>query len=284
MSAGASLTPVSPERHGARRWRRFTSYAFVQAHPLVPIVLGEEMQVAASLPILFAPLKDQITPVAVTRLGATTALVAASGTWRGSYVPSLLRVHPFAARQTEGGKFALLVDEQSGLLSTDPADPAFFDTEGEIAPELAQVVAFFRSRVQAEAETRLAMAALARTRLLVPASLPEGSSLPEGLLDIDPAALARLGRVDLAELHRTGALGLVYGARVAHQHLGFLAAAEDHLTRAPAPSRQTAAQAPAPPDAGLGSFFDAFASAQAQDHGLAEFIRPGMDPDPPPER
>lgn len=269
-----TLTPVSPERHGAQRWRRFASYAFVQARPLVPVVLGEEMQVAASLPILFATLKDQIMPVAVTRLGQTTALVGPNGTWRGSYVPSILRVHPFAARQTEDGKFALMVDEESGLLSNDPADPAFFDAEAEIAPELAQVVAFFRSRVQAEAETRVAMTALAKTRLLVPARLPEGTTLPDGLREIDPAAVNVLGRVDLADLHRTGALGLVYAALVARQHLDFLAAAENHLARAPAPSQATPQGAA---DAALGSFFDAFASAQAQDRGLADFIRPGQE-------
>lgn len=272
-----SLTPVSPERHGAQRWRRFSSYSFVQDHPLVPIVLGEEMQVAASLPILFASLKGRIMPVAVTRLGTSTALVAPNGSWRGSYVPSILRVHPFAARQSEDGKFALLVDEQSGLLSNDPADPAFFGADGEISPELAQVVAFFRSRVQAETDTRAAMAALAKTRALVPARLPEGSALPEGLCEIDPAALKSLGRVDLAELHRTGALGLVYATLVARQHLGFLAAAEDRLARAPAPSQMASREKPAGPDAGLGSFFDAFASAREQDHGLAEFIRPARE-------
>ena len=269
-----NLTPVSPERHGTKRWRRFTSYAFVQAHPLVPIVLGEELQVAASLPILFAPLKDQITPVAVTRLGATTALVAPNGSWRGSYVPSILRVHPFAARQTEDGRFALLVDEESGLLSNDAADPAFFGVDGEISPELAQVVTFFRSRAQAEIDTRAAMAVLVKTRLLVPARLPESNVLQEGLQEIDPILLNSLGRIDLTELHRTGVLGLVYATLVARQHLGFLTAAEGRLVSTPAPSQMASQASPAGPDAGLGSFFDAFASAQAQDHGLANFIRP----------
>lgn len=269
-----SLTPVSPERHGAQRWRRFSSYAFAQAHPLVPIVLGEEMQVAASLPLLFAPVKGQLMPVAVTRLGKTTALVGPNGSWRGSYVPSILRVHPFAAQQAEDGKFALLIDEESGLLSSDPEDPAFFDADGSISPELAQVVAFFRNRVQAEADTRKAMTALVKTRLLVPAALPEGTALPDGLRAIDPGALSALGRVDLADLHRTGALGLVYAALVAQQHLGFLAAVESHLARSPATQHPPAQGAQ---DAGLGGFFDAFASAQAQDRGLADFIRPARE-------
>lgn len=269
-----SLIPVSPERHGEQRWRRFSSYAFVQSRPLVPIVLGEEMQVAASLPILFAPHERQVTPVAVTRLGTTTALVAPNGSWRGSYVPSILRVHPFAARQAEDGKFALLIDEESGLLSNDPADPAFFGTDGELSPELAQVVAFFRSRVQAETDMRGAMTALSKTRLLVPARLPEGSVLPEGLREIDPAALSSLGRVDLAELHRTGALGLAYATLVARQHLDFLTAAEERLARAPVPLQNPSQTEAAGPDTGIGSFFDAFASAQAQDDSLAGFIRP----------
>lgn len=270
----SSLAPVSPERHGARRWKRFSSYRFVQDHPLVPIVLGEETQVASALPILFRSGEERITPVALTRLGARTALVAGNGAWRGNYVPSLLRVYPFAAGRTRSGQFVLMVDEASGLLSDDPADPAFFDEQGQIAPELAQVVAFFRTRAQAETRTRAAMEALARTRILVPFTPPEDvTALPqEGLLAVDDAALASVGRVALGDLHRSGALGLVHAARVARHHLGFLAAAEAHPGRADAPD-------PAPPaadaDAGLGGFFDALAASQAQEAGLADFMQGG---------
>lgn len=264
MSAGVSLFPVSPERHGTRRWRRFSSYAFVQAHPVVPFVLGEHEQVAACLPIFFA---DSF-PVALTRLGAQTALVADNGVWRGSYVPSILRVHPFHARPAEGDQFALMVDEGSGLVTDDPQDVAFFTPDGAPDPELAQVVEFFRNRVEAEARTRSAVAAMHSAGLLTPFVSPDSMALPcAGLMQVDAAALEGLGRVALADLHRAGALALAYAALVAQHHLGFLAHAENLLGR-------TAPKAAAPEDAGLSGFFDALASAQSQEPALADWVTP----------
>ena len=281
------LTPVSPERHGARRWRRFSSYAFVQAHPVVPVVLGEHEQVAACLPILFAPQPEKKSdvppwPVALTRLGAKTALVAGNGVWRGSYVPSILRVHPFHARPTEDGRFALLVDEDSGLVTEDNGDPqdvAFFTADEELTPALAQVVDFFRNRVEAETRTRTAMDAIARAGVLEPFIPPEGLSLPvAGLWGVNATALAGLGRVALADLHRTGALALAHAALVARHHLGFLAHAEAQLSRAAAPAPSPVA--PSAEDSALSGFFDALASAQAQDkaQGLADLFGPGTRP------
>lgn len=267
MSAGTKLFPVSQDRHGARYWRRFSSYAFVQAHPLVPIVLGEHEHVAACLPILFVQSSVGPRPVALTRLGARTALVAQIGVWRGSYVPSILRVHPFHYKPAEQGQFALLVDEGSGLVTDDPKDEAFFAPDGQLAPALAQVVAFFRNRVQAEAETRAAMDAIARGQLLKPYKPASGGEVDfADVMSIDVEELAELGRGDLSALHRSGALGLVHAALVARHHIGFLANAEAQLDKPPK-------AAPAPPqDAALSGFFDAIADAQTHDPDVADWL------------
>jgi hypothetical protein len=271
MSAGPNLTPVSPERHGTRRWRRFSSYAFVQAHPVVPIVLGEHEQVAACLPLLFANIAIGAWPVALTRMGAQTALVAQNGAWRGAYVPSILRVHPFHAQPTENAQFVLTVDEASGLVTDDPNDLPFFTPEGELTPELRQLVDFFRNRVQAEAQTRAAMAAITRAGVLKPFCPPDGMALPvAGLLHIDAEAFRRLGRVALAELHRVDALGLVHAALVGGHHLAFLAQAEALMSQT-GPLDKAAGR---PADRELSGFFDALASAQEHEPTLADWISP----------
>lgn len=269
MSAEQNLTPVSHDRHGAMHWRRFSSYAFVQAHPVVPIVLGEHEQVAACLPILFSPSAAGPWPVALTRLGAQTALVAGNGAWRGSYVPSILRVHPFHARPTEGGQFALLVDETSGLVTDNPDDPPFFTPEGTLASELMQVIDFFQKRVRAEGQTRAAMAAISRAGLLTTFTPPEGMVLPtDGLLAVDRAALGALGRVALADLHRADALGLLYAAVVGRHHLGLLAHAEGQLV--------SAAQQFSPQenftDTAISGFFDAIAISQERAGKLSDWL------------
>lgn len=272
-SVMSDLVPVSPDRHGAQVWQRFRSYDFVQDHPLVPIVLGEQEQVAATLPIVAQRHSGALWPMAVTRLGPRSAMVAANGVWRGSYVPSILRVHPFAARLTTDSpaQCVLLVNEATGLVSPRPGvlsdgQEPFFTEDGQLSPVLAQIVAFFQARIPAEEQTRAAMAALDGAKLLTPTPPLAGVSVPDGALWLDPVALAALGRSELAHLHRLGALGLAHAMLVARHHLGFLAQVEAQLDQIAAPvapalvPRQTR-----PEDAALAGFFDAIAASQTRD-------------------
>ncbi len=272
------MVPISKERHTDRFWHRFTSYDFVHKRRMVPIVLGEHEQVAATLPIFFMQTSIGAWPVALTRLATTgnSALISRNGAWLGSYVPSILRVHPFSAQGTGNGQLALLIDEASGLVSDDPDGEPFFNADGSLAPALAQVVDFFRKRAAAEGRTREAMRAIASRNLLRPFQPPEGLSLAaDGLMTPDTDKLAALGRVDLAVLHRCGALALLIVQGVSLHHLAFLSHVEARARDAPAPQ----AAAPALPETAtqqreeaLSGFFDALADAQESD--LPEVLTP----------
>jgi hypothetical protein len=264
------LVPVSPDRHGAQLWQRFRSYDFVQDLPLVPIVLGEQEQTAAALPIIAAPIDGGLWPVAVTRLGAKTALVAPNGVWRGAYVPSILRVHPFGAQvHPKGEQAVLLVNEASGLIAPAPQTgdgwEPFFSPDGALTPLLAQVVQFFADRIPAEARTRAAMAALAQAGILTAtapfAGADAAKALPEGARHIDADKLAGLSRTDLSQLHRTGALALAHAMLVSRHHVSFLAQVEAQLDQiAPRPTAPKRRE-----DDALAGFFDAIAAAQLRD-------------------
>ncbi|MGI3210088.1 SapC family protein [Roseovarius tibetensis] len=276
-SAGAAtrLVPVTPERHGSRFWRRFASWEFVRAHRAVPIVLGEHEQVAASLPIVFMRTGAGLWPVALTRLTdrGTCALVSPGGQWRGSYVPSILRVHPFGARRNEAGDLGLLVDETSGLVTDDPDDEPFFTPDGTPAPALGEVIDFFQKRAAAETKTRAAMAEIVARAAPVPFSAPDavGQMDVEGLFVPDRARIDGLGRTDLGALHRCGALALLQVQAVSLHHLPFLAAAEAQLDQAPRQGRDTAPASPAtaPGDDALSGFLDALADSRVRDTGDA---------------
>ncbi|MBK1634142.1 SapC family protein [Rhodovulum adriaticum] len=265
--------PISPERHGARFWRRFTSFDFARAWRMVPVVLGEHEQVAASLPFFFVRTHDGLWPVALLRLSAAgpCALVAPNGTWRGAYVPSILRVHPFTARRRGDGQMVLLVDEASGLVTDDPADEAFFTPQGDPAPVLEKVIDFFRTRAGAETDTRAAMAEIAARKLLMPFVPPQGLGDLDatGLLVPDRTRLAALARADIAALYRCGALGLMQAQAVSVHHLAFLASAEAQLSQgdAGAATQQAAAPTSAPTDAAVSGFLDAVAAAHSLDMG-----------------
>lgn len=277
-TSSSSLVPVSQERHGARYWQRFKSYDFVHNRRLVPIVLGEHEQVAATLPFFFMQTAIGPWPVALTRLSATgkSPLVAPNGAWLGSYIPSILRVHPFSAQSVDDKQLALLFDENSGLLSDDPQDEAFFAPDGNLAPALEQVVDFFRKRAAAEARTRDAMTAIAARNLLRPFHPPEGADMTtDGLMVADHARIETLGRVDLAALYRAGALTLMSVQAVALQHLSFLAHVEKRNSAAPV-RNEMAQMAPETTahrtEQALSGFFDAL--ADAQDSDLPEVLAP----------
>lgn len=267
-AATRDTVPVTPARHGGRFWRRFRSWDFARAHRLVPIVLGEHEQVAASLPILFVQTGAGPWPVALTRLTGTGtgALVSPSGRWRGSYVPSILRVHPFGAARDETGDIRLLVDESSGLVTDAPEDEPFFDADGTPAPALAKVIGFFRERTAAETRTRAAVSEMAARVGFVPFSPPKDLAQMDasGLFVPDRSRLDGLSRTDLGVLHRCGALALAQVQAVSLHHLPFLAAAEAQLERASDPRALDTAD-PTGEDAAISGFLDALAVARDHD-------------------
>lgn len=265
------MVPVRRDRHGRRFWRRFSSWEFARAHRLVPIVLGEHDHVAATLPIVFAAKGTGLWPVALTRLDVqgACALVSSGGQWRGSYVPSILRVHPFTAQRDETGDTTLLVDEASGLVTANEEDEPFFEGDGEPAEGLREVMAFFHERAAAENRTRIAISELCTRALLIP--LHPRDVVPrmdvQGLFVPDRARIDALGRTDLSVLHRCGALALVQVQGVSMHHLPVLAAAEAQLDQGAqqAASDTAAGTFAAGGDTLLSGFLDALAQSRDRD-------------------
>lgn len=259
---------ISKERHGGRFWRRFESYAFARELRCVPVVLAEIEQAASAFPLVFrrdAP-TGAVEIVALLHLtrDAPSPFVSAEGGWRGTYVPSGLRAHPFSATPTgEGGEMALLVDEASGLVTDDPRDEPFFDAGGAPSEALDEVIAFFRTRAASEHATRAACAALDAAGLLSPLAPLPGMSEADarGFLAVDAAALGAVTDPALAPLWHGGALGLAQAHRVSLCHAGWIA-------RALRAGMGTGAATTAPAEAGLSGFLDALAAAH--DHERSE--------------
>ena len=270
--------PVSRERHGDRFWCRFSSYGFARRRRHVPVVPGELAQVAAALPVLFFDDGTGPAPVALLRLAAegVSALVAENGVWLGVYVPAALRVHPFSAEETDGGRMTLLVDEASGLITEAPEHERFFTDEGAPAPALEEVVAFFRRHAASARAGRAACAALAGRGLLSPFVPPEGIAMPdaERYLALDRARFEALDDDDVLAMHRAGALGVAHAHLISLAHLRFLAHVERRAAvsadRIPAPTAAPAAQER------LAGFLDALADARADENTveLDEMMRP----------
>lgn len=262
------LVAVSPQSHGARYWRRFESYGFARATHCVDIVMAEVAPAASAFPLVFRKRQDDrgIDPVALLSFGSSepTPFVTNDGNWRGTYVPSALRAHPFAAQFTDkAGEMTLLVDEASGLITQDPNDQPFFDADGTPATALEKVIEFFRTRARSALQTQKACRALQTAELFTP--LRDFAGMDQADLDrlytINAERLDALSDDSLPDLWHSGALRLAEAHRVSLCHVGWMLRAE----RASAGIDRHVPDAPSQPDTALSGFLDALSDAQDRD-------------------
>lgn len=226
--AAGTWVPLSHTRHGTWRWRRVESYDFAQAYRHVPVTLAEGEGAAANMPVVFMPDGMPVAVLRLTRKGKS-AFVASGGVWRGSYVPELLRAYPFApCGRGEDDRVTMLVDESSDLVARADLSVGqrIFDESGALVPPLARLHDRLRAHEQAEHRTRGAALDLVHSAVLVP--FAQGTPLA-GFHGIDRARLAGLGRMQVARLHRSGALFLAQAHLVSLCHVPVLQRAEAAL-------------------------------------------------------
>ncbi len=226
------FVPVSPQRHQGKYWQRFTSYAFARTAAVVPLVGAEMAKAAAALPVAFMPDGEgdaaRFVPAALLGFESNVNLfVAPDGRWLGRYIPSFLRGHPFRLINADQERMVLCIDESSGLL-VDQGGEAFFDDQGQLAPNLQAVMDFLTQVERNRAATQAICDKLQQHELIQPwpikiAAGDAGERNLNGLYRIDETALNQLSAEVLVELRDSGALGMAYCQLLAMQQLGLIA-------------------------------------------------------------
>ncbi len=255
--------PVSAGAHGGLRWSPPADWRFASDAGLVPCTMHEAAALATALPLVFSRQEAgqgaQWQLMALLRLtpGGPAPLIDAQGRWCAGQIPQALRLYPFDAAPVGDGRLALLVHEDSGLLSPDGAH-ALFDEAGAPGPELAQLLQTFEHRAAALTRTGQAIAALEAAGLLCPLTLPEAGDT--GLFVIDAAALQALSGADPGALHASGADGLAYVQIVSMHNLPWLRRMTAHAQGSTTGAGPTDTAAP-----GAADFISALAEAQDDD-------------------
>lgn len=215
---------VSRQRHGDKRWLRYSGYAFAIRDAVLPLALSELPKAVMSLPLAFLPLGggQGYQVVAVMGLQSDQNLhIASDGRWLQGYIPAACRSYPFRMAMSTDGQQVLCVDEDSGLLSEE-AGEAFFAVDGQPSPEVLEVMSFLQVAEQGCSQAVAAAGVLAKHSLLRPLLLRvqtvDGERSVEGLLQVDEAALNRLPPDVLLELRDAGALLLAYCQLLSLQH------------------------------------------------------------------
>ena len=157
---------------------------------------------------------DAIAPIAVLGLTQNENLYVSGERWRAQYMPAILRMYPFCIARLDDERFAICVDTAfAGVNKTE--GHAVFDAEGKPA-ELLQTMQKQLETLEGEIQrTRLVGKRLLELGLLremrFDATLPDGRQHSvDGFLTVDDVKATALPDDVVAELHRSGVLGLMH--------------------------------------------------------------------------
>jgi hypothetical protein len=208
---------VSRERHGAKKWRRHTSYAFARADDVAPIVGAELSKAALGMPCVFVEQEGRYKLAALLSLvPGRNMFVGPDGRWLGAYIPAGLRFYPFRLLPQEGADDAVLcVDEQSGLvMDADAGGEPFIDADGKLAPPLRLVLNGLTQLERSQRATAVAVASLVEACVIRPWQVKLKTEIGQrsaiGLHCVDEGALGRLGDDAFIRLRATSGLSVAY--------------------------------------------------------------------------
>ncbi len=184
------------------------------------VAATEFADVCREFPIVFvkagqeADGKDAIAPIAVLGLTQQENLYVSGERWRAQYMPAILRMYPFCIARVDDERFAICVDMAFPGAGNEKGQPVF-DAEGKPAELLATMQKELETLEGEIQRTRLVGRRLMDLGLLVDmrfdVTLPGGRQhTVDGFLTIDEKKATDLPDNVVAELHRSGVLGLMH--------------------------------------------------------------------------
>lgn len=212
----SQLIALSRERHGAKRWQRFSSFSFAAQKHLVPLVAAEIPRAFVAMPVVFWRHEERFHLAGMlSPLPGRNFFVDAQGAWIGDYVPAAFRAYPFRMLKSreDQKRMVLCVDEDSGLISDTKGEP-LFDDIGQLNPSVIEVVQFLKKVEENRLVTEQAVDALAEAGIIVHWSLRvqiggRENTIP-GIYKIDEHQLNRLDDETFLKLRACQALPIAY--------------------------------------------------------------------------
>lgn len=222
-----TFVPVSRERHGAKRWKRYPDYRFAASTTVVPLQISELTRAVPVLPVAFIPNGEGFVPAAVLgTVPGQNLFIDSGGRWNGHYVPAAIRAYPFALAPMADGREVLCIDEDSGLLTDDPEGESFFNADGVPSKATADALSFLEQLRIHRRRTQLLCDVLKDNGLIRPwpfaIKTPSGVQSIQGLHCIDEAALNALPGEAFLKVREAGCLPAAYLQLLAMQNMPML--------------------------------------------------------------
>ena len=201
-------------------------YHFAAKQLFSPFTISESALIAREYVIVFSDQTGSLPMALLGRARGSNSYVRSSGHWVARYVPAHIRRYPFvmAERAATPGAAAsmaekiVMFDAESSHLGNE-AGERLFDDEGEATPVLRNVIGVLAAMDQDSKNTLKVMEQLEALGLLVEKQVIVASKHGEpvgltGLRMIDFERLNALSQEQLAELQKSGALGLIYAHQI----------------------------------------------------------------------
>ncbi|MDX2102698.1 MAG: SapC family protein [Alphaproteobacteria bacterium] len=208
------LVPLSSTDHSKHLWTSPRSCVHARGELFVPIAQMETLALANEFPIVFGQTAAGYTLGILTGIAnGQSAAVSSSGLWRGHYVPVAVRSAPFAILHKDPQTLAIMIDEESPLISKNTGNP-IFEAESTIHKSLLPTIDLLfrwgrdRALLAPVIEAIVACGLLSRDLSL---KLDDSSAITvRGVRMIDTEHVKRLSAKALVSLHTAAALELVY--------------------------------------------------------------------------
>jgi hypothetical protein len=184
------------------------------------VAAAEFGDVCREFPIVFVKAgkepdgSDSIAPIAVLGLTLNQNLYVSGERWRAQYMPALLRFYPFCIARIDDERFAICVDMAFGGAGSADGQRLFNDQgePDELLVTMRQQLETWEAEVQ---RTRAVGRRLNELGLLdemrFDVTLPDGRKhTVDGFLTINDRRATDLPDTVIAELHRSGMLGLMH--------------------------------------------------------------------------
>jgi hypothetical protein len=184
------------------------------------VAAAEFGDVSRDFPIVFVKAgkeddgSEAIAPIAVFGLTQNQNLYLDKGTWRARYMPAVLRAYPFCIARMDADRFAICVDMAFKGASQTQGQP-LFEADGKPAEMLKNMTQHLETLEGEIQRTRFIGKRLLELDLLremrFDVTLPNGQQhTVDGFLTIDDKKATELPDTVIAELHRSGMLGLMH--------------------------------------------------------------------------
>ena len=165
------IVPLSKLSHSGINWRSPTDYGFAKSRKAVPLSLNEVPQAAAELPIVFLDSSFGLVPFALLSVDEQNdvSFVTGDGMFRATYVPFMLRAHPFCVAASETSKIVAATDPSGGCLTASTGANAFFSEDGNLHQDVVPIVSKLNAWVHELNKAKQATQFLIENKLLVDA-------------------------------------------------------------------------------------------------------------------